>query len=271
MKKILLLFLLFPVFVFAQLTPKFLSLKPVYTNFAVFGFTASDQNWTVPDGVTQIFVDVIGAQGGSKGSALGGLGGRIVANMNVTPGETLFFMVGGQPTNQTAVYGNGGNGGVNSTVSSLTNLAGGGMSAIFRTSVAIDNALIVAGGGGGAAGGKRGGNAGGANGENIDLRSGRGGTQTGGGIPGDISDGQTVNPTPGEKGKGGSAGSTNVGTWNAGGGGGAGYFGGGGGVAGGAAFGSGGGGSSWANTSATTNIRNAGANNTGNGKIVVYW
>jgi hypothetical protein len=271
MKKILLLFLIFPIFVFGQLTPQFLSLKPVYTNFTVFNFNGSDQSWVVPTGVPQIFVDVIGAQGGSKGSVLGGLGGRIVANINVTDGETLLLMVGGQPINQNAVYGNGGNGGVNSTVSSLTNLAGGGMSGIFRTSVGIDNALIVAGGGGGAAGGKRGGNAGGTNGENIDLRSGRGGTQTAGGIPGDILDFQTVNPTAGQKGIGGSAGHTSVGTWNAGGGGGAGYFGGGGGVAGGAAFGSGGGGSSWANTSATTNIRNGGANNSGHGKIVIYW
>ena len=57
MKKILLV-LFFPLFALAQVTPEFLQLKPVYTKFVRFDYTGAIQTWTVPVGVTKIFIDV---------------------------------------------------------------------------------------------------------------------------------------------------------------------------------------------------------------------
>jgi hypothetical protein len=48
--------------------------------------------WTVPAGVTSIGVDASGAQGSGT---LGGLGGRVLAIVPVTPGEALTVEVGG--------------------------------------------------------------------------------------------------------------------------------------------------------------------------------
>ena len=59
-----------------------------------FDFTETIQSYTVPAGVSQIQVDMQGGQGGSR-TALGGLGGRLQALIDVTPGETLFVFVGG--------------------------------------------------------------------------------------------------------------------------------------------------------------------------------
>lgn len=270
MKK-LLFALVFPFCLTAQVAPEFIHLKPVFTKTEVFNFTGSDQQWVVPAGVTQVFIDVFGAQGGnSSGGAFGGLGGKVRAILPVTPGEILLLMVGGQPTSRTAVYGNGGNAGTNTSNVNNENMAGGGMSAVFRTSFDMSNALLVAGGGGGAAFQKNGGFGGGLTGGNPDLRCGFGGTQTAGGAAGQVLDGQSVSPTAGQSGQGGQGGSTTASTHNAGGGGGAGFFGGGGGVAGGAGYGSGGGGSSWANPS-FTKIATMSGFNTGHGKIIIYY
>lgn len=76
MKKILLV-LFFPLFALAQISPEFLQLKPVYTNYVRFDYTGAIQTWTVPAGVTQIYVDVVGAQGGSSSPYLGGKGGKV--------------------------------------------------------------------------------------------------------------------------------------------------------------------------------------------------
>lgn len=78
----------------------------MFTKTVVFNYTGADQQWVVPLGVTQVFIDVFGAQGGtSVAPGAGGLGGKMRAVLNVTPGETLLLMVGGQPTSRVAVYG----------------------------------------------------------------------------------------------------------------------------------------------------------------------
>ena len=161
MKK-LILALFFPFFISAQIAPEFIHLKPMFTKTAQFSYTGTDQQWVVPLGVTQVFIDVFGAQGGTSTSpGAGGLGGKVRAVLNVTPGETLFLMVGGQPTSRLAVYGNGGNGGTNTSNVNNQSMAGGGMSGVFRTSISMANALLIAGGGGGGAGGRSGGGGGG--------------------------------------------------------------------------------------------------------------
>jgi hypothetical protein len=274
MKKIIIVFL-FPLWVFAQITPEFLQLKPMFTKTAQFSYTGGDQQWEVPPGVTQVFIDVFGAQGGTSTSpGAGGLGGKVRAILNVTPGEILFLMVGGQPTSRLAVYGNGGNGGTNTSNTSNQSMAGGGMSAVYRTSINMSNAIMVAGGGGGGAKGRNGGAGGGLTGlvsTDDPTRGGKGGTQSAGGAAGTSLDGQVTNPTAGQLGQGGAGGIINTNTWNSGGGGGAGYYGGGGGAGGGNYFSGGGGGSSWANSTICFKISTIPNFNSGHGKIIIYY
>lgn len=69
-----------------------------------FDYTGALQTYTVPDGVTSVQVDCVGATGakptgkyfGNKYAA--GKGGRVKTEMSVTPGETLFIWVGKEPS-----------------------------------------------------------------------------------------------------------------------------------------------------------------------------
>ena len=280
MKKIIVLFLL-PLFAFAQVTPEFLQLKPVYRNFVRFDFTGAIQTWTVPSGVTLIYVDAAGAQGGSGGTNIGGKGGKVSGIIAVTPGDVLQITVGGQSTTNIAVYGFGGNGGRSTSFGTIAR-AGGGLSAISTAApVTQANAFLIAGGGGGTPTSGFAGNGGAGGGLNgISATSNYGGvftrgggaTQLAGGVAGTPSDGNSTLPTAGSAingGAGGIVGGASAG-WNGGGGGGAGYFGGGGGAGGGNAQGSGGGGSSWTNPSLqqVSNISNF---NTGHGRVIIYY
>jgi len=280
MKKIIFLFLL-PVLVFSQIKNEFLQLKPVYTNFVRLDFTGAIQTWTVPSGVTLIYVDVAGAQGGSAGANIGGKGGKVSGIIEVVPGDVLQITVGGQSSTNIAVYGFGGNGGRSTSFGTIAR-AGGGLSAISTSApVTQANALLIAGGGGGtptSSYASNGGAGGGLNGVSATSNYGgaftRGGgaTQLAGGVAGTASDGNSTLPTAGSAingGAGGIVGGASAG-WNGGGGGGAGYFGGGGGAGGGNAQGSGGGGSSWTNPSLqqVSNIPNF---NTGHGRVIIYY
>lgn len=280
MKKIVILFLL-PIFAFSQIKNEFLQLKPVYRNFVRFEFTGAIQTWTVPSGVTLIYVDVAGAQGGSGGTNIGGKGGKVSGIIAVTPGDVLQITVGGQSTTNIAVYGFGGNGGRSTSFGTIAR-AGGGLSAISTAApVTQANAFLIAGGGGGTPTSGFAGNGGAGGGLNgISATSNYGGvftrgggaTQLAGGVAGTPSDGNSTLPTAGSAingGAGGIVGGASAG-WNGGGGGGAGYFGGGGGAGGGNAQGSGGGGSSWTNPSLqqVSNIPNF---NTGHGRVIIYY
>lgn len=280
MKKILLV-LFFPLFALAQISPEFLQLKPVYTNYVRFDYTGAVQTWTVPAGVTQIYVDVVGAQGGSSSPYLGGKGGKVSGLLTVTPNDVLQITVGGQSTDNIAVYGFGGNGG-RSTIYGTIARAGGGLSAISTAApVTQANALLIAGGGGGTATNGYAGNGGAGGGLNgisatsnyggVNTRGG-GASQIAGGVAGSTSDGNSTNPTAGTAingGTGGIVGGFSAG-WNGGGGGGAGYFGGGGGAGGGNAQGAGGGGSSWTHAS-VSQVSNVSNFNTGHGRVIIYY
>ena len=262
---------------YGQLTSQFIQMKPrTFPNQApTFNFTGSDQTWIVPANITSILVEAYGAQGGSKDVA-GGLGGKVQAIIKVTPGETLYIMVGGQPSlnSITAVYGNGGNAGTNASSAAKQGAAGGGMTALFRTSVVMSNVLLVAGGGGGAATGRIGGDAGGLVGgvsSSDSTRGGKGGTQFAGGAAGSAIDTQVTNPTYGQLGVGGTGGTINSGTWNSGGGGGAGYYGGGGGAGGGNYFGAGGGGSSYVTPINSASVKHFTPSNSGNGSLIIHY
>lgn len=247
----------------------------VPTGSVTYTFTGAIQSWTVPSGVTSISVDVQGAQGGGGSTSSNNKGGRIQAKISVTSGTTLYVVVGGQPTTNTAVYGDAGNGGAGNAYGK----AGGGYAGIFTGSTPSQaNALALAGGGGGFSGsGLDGGAAGGVSGSNGaqggysgTSEGGKGGTPTAGGSSGGNYDQQSTLATSGSALKGGNGGGVNINGWNGGGGGGAGYFGGGGGAGGGASIGAGGGGSSWVISTATL-VTNTAGFRVGSGQVTINW
>ncbi|MBK9632658.1 MAG: hypothetical protein IPO62_16655 [Saprospiraceae bacterium] len=125
-----------------------------------FDFTGSMQTWTVPAGVTTIFIEAYGAQGGSNPmGVVGGLGGFASGNLAVSPGTTLNIFVGGTGIATTTINSpNGGfNGGGNGGTTAATNFnprggGGGGASDIRIGGINLTDRIIVAAGGGGAGG-----------------------------------------------------------------------------------------------------------------------
>lgn len=199
-----------------------------------YTFSASNQSFVVPAGITQIYVKLWGSGGGgghyggwSFGSHGGG-GGHTRGLVPVTPGETLIVRVprGGyaNPGATSAPFGGGSStsGGDNQYAA-----GGGGYCGLFRGSTPL---LIAGGGGGGGSAVNRhdmnnGGAGGGYNGmrgeagEQVQAWSGSGGSQTAGGLGG------TGTNTTGQSGSYLQGGSVNGSVY--GGGGGGGYYGGG--------------------------------------------
>ncbi|MFD3293382.1 fibrinogen-like YCDxxxxGGGW domain-containing protein [Aquirufa sp. KTFRIE-69F] len=259
--------------------------KPFVNTTQVFSYSGAIQKFIVPNRVTSIQVNAIGAKGGTGARGqIGGAGANISTTLNVIPGQTIYIVVGGFPgQSATAKYGFGGNGGSGGNYGG----AGGGLSGVFTSaSPANANALVVAGGGGGGAGistefNYTGGNAGNtisgtsSNGnqpvepayiKNSKYQNGYAATITTPGLAGEPYD-------PGTKGTngndilGGSGGSdTGVGTWNGGGGAGGGFFGGGGGAGGGGATGGGAGGAT--KSSSAYSIFGT-PNTTGDGSVAI--
>lgn len=248
-----------------------------FQNTITFNYTGSQQSWLVPNGITKIRIDLVGAQGGGTN---GGRGAKVTAELAVNTGTTLIIVVGGQPNNANAVYGGGGAGGSNAATTTRNGFAGGGLTGIYLSSVSQVNALAIAGGGGGNSGlnGKLGGAAGAPNGSNGgqgnfsgSQEGGRGATQSAGGARGVSVDPATTISTAGTALNGGRGGSINSSSWTAGGGGGGGYFGGGGGAGGGSSVGAGGGGSSFVNSTVASNILYTSGFNTGNGRVIISY
>src|SRR5690606_3841278 len=59
-----------------------------------FNFTGGLQTWTVPTGITEIEVEVAGAQGGSNSYSRGGFGAVVKSKIAVTPGQVINLYVG---------------------------------------------------------------------------------------------------------------------------------------------------------------------------------
>jgi hypothetical protein len=249
-----------------------------------FDYTGSVQSLTVPAGVTQLQLEVWGANGGgssssSYGTYLGGIGGYSVAEMNVSEGQTLNIYVGGVGQSGTASSGTpqggwngGGNGGYGSSYS--YGGAGGGATDIRLGGSALANRILVAGGGGGAGYGATqnaitgglGGATSGTQGNvssSYSSRLGGAATQSGGGAAG----AESYPGTAGSLGQGGNA-NTSTSCSYGGGGGGGGYYGGGGAGGGSPYAGAGGGGSGYVASSLTgqtMTYENAPANPNDNG------
>lgn len=269
--------------------------QTVYT----FDYTGAEQTFVVPAGVTSIEVDVRGAEGGDAiGTAVGwgggpcnvdgGDGGRVVATIPVTPGETLYLYVGGEGSMITGGF-NGGGSPAPCSGTEVISAGGGGGSDIRQGGNTINDRIIVAGGGGGASGSgntsystnNNSGAGGGLTGANSVVPSsgpcliGLGGTQVAGGNGGNNSCWCVLTDVGGNGslGQGGNSSCVASGLSTcscsgtgcvSGGGGGGGYYGGGAGLS----FGGGGGGSSYTFGSATA-ITHTQGYQTGNGQIII--
>ena len=120
--------------------------------------TAGSNPVSIPEGVQRINVVLIGAPGAStspsSGTTIsGGRGARVAGPLGVTPGETIFAVVGGSPASTTRWIG-GFNGGGTSprNVPNFDNPGGGGGGAsdIRLDPSDLSSRVAVAGGGGGA-------------------------------------------------------------------------------------------------------------------------
>ncbi len=259
--------------------------KPILPTNYNYQYTGAIQQFIVPNRVTSIQVNAIGAMGGTGGGGQkGGAGANITTTINVTPGQVLYIVVGGYPgQSATAKYGFAGNGGLASGGTAYGG-AGGGLSGVFTSnSPANTNALVIAGGGGGGSGtgGTTGYNGGAAlNSNGTTAANGQGSTnysvssryQFGYGAS-TISvgvGGYAFDNAPAQNGadgngiNGGEGGSGTI--WQGAGGGGGGFYGGGGGAGGGAANGGGGGGS----TKSISGHQSFGImNTTGDGSVTI--
>jgi len=159
-----------------------------------FQHTGATVEWIVPNGITNVTFEALGASGGSIvnqwGGYLfyGGLGGRVQGNLAVAPGQTLFITVGGLGQNG---YSMGAGGGFNGGAPGGAYGGGGGGATDIRVGgVSLSSRVVIAGGGGGAANsaialgdysGGRNGNGGGTGPLTSSLGTGTGGLYSGGG------------------------------------------------------------------------------------------
>ncbi|MCW8896915.1 MAG: HYR domain-containing protein [Flavobacteriales bacterium] len=231
-------------------------------------YTGAIVNWTVPAGITNLNIEVRGAEGGytTSSTVVPGLGAIMIGDFAVNPGDVFKVLVG---ENNNA--GNGGGGG--SFVTDLSNnpfiIAGGGGGASGGIDSPDKHGQVGTTGGTGAGGGGTGGTAG--NGGNVGasfaagaggglLTNGADGWTTGSGGQAFINGGAGANVGFGIGGFGGGG----NGSGNQVGGGGGGYSGGGGGSNS-AGAGVGGGGASF---NSGTNQNNTSGANTGHGMVV---
>ena len=270
---------------------------PASKNSTKFIYTGQEQTFTVPQGVTKVTVTARGAGTPSNKYTTGALGGLVKATITVTPGETLYVLVGGAGTVRSNRQGGigGFNGGAKGGKGNFHNggAGGGGASDVRQGGDQLQNRVIVAGGGGGSGRGVYGfyaWGAGGAGGGNTGEdgfpgpyypsgEGGGGGTQTQGGAggPGGYLSGSGGAGASGSLGTGGAGGCCTQHSAGGGGGGGGGYYGGGGGGAGVLATsgygggGGGGGGSSYVEPSATHVTNTQGAGSSGDGRVIIAW
>ena len=242
-----------------------------------YTYTGAVQTFTVPAGVTSISVDAYGASGttGNNYTKLG-KGGRVQAELTVSPGDTLYLYVGEAPHySGYSIQPGGWNGGGNGPNPGSIGIGypGGGATDIRIGGAALTDRVIVAGGGGGQGNGPNGGggHGGGLAGQNgVGINSshsgpqyGAGGSQSSGGAGGYAwyGDGTPtytiITSSNGQLGQGGT-GDTESG------GGGGGYYGGGGGADGG-----GGGGSSYTDPTLSSSVVHTQGVQTGSGQLFI--
>jgi Glycine rich protein/HYR domain/Secretion system C-terminal sorting domain len=245
--------------------PQAASTCVVANDSTVFNFTGTVQSFVVPPGVTSVTIKTWGAQGGANWVNNVNFGGYVQGTVAVTPGQTLYVYVGGQPTTTAGGFNGGGAG-------DGAGKGGGGGTDVRTISNDLNSRLVVAGGGGGAGYWSSlhivGGVGGGLNGGNgyrntVADAGGLGATQTAAGASGTCVN-FNVTTMAGGFGFGGTPLSFNCGCEG---------YGGGGGWYGGAGSGNcrgGGGGSGYVIPAATNVVTTAGVN-AGNGKVVITY
>jgi hypothetical protein len=124
-------------------SPQAASSCVVANDSTVFNFTGAVQTFTVPPGVTQVAIKTWGAQGGANWVNNTNFGGYVKGTVSVTPGQTLYVYVGGQPTTTAGGFNGGGAG-------DGAGKGGGGGTDVRTISNDLNSRLVVAGGGGGA-------------------------------------------------------------------------------------------------------------------------
>ncbi|UOQ97241.1 glycine-rich protein [Hymenobacter sp. 5317J-9] len=219
-----------------------------------YNFSGSPQTYTVPPGVTKLLVDMAGASGANgMGAGVRGLGARVQATLDVTPGQVLTLVIGNTGISSGAYNGGG-------RVSAGATGGGGGATDIRLGGTALTNRVLVAGGGGG--GGTAAGGCGG-----LAACAGANAPNAAGGGPGTATSAGTGGAPGGGAGSGATGGAGSI----TGGGGGGGYFGGGG---GGGAFvggsyygGGGGGGSSYADGTVASGVVHTAGYQSGDGYV----
>ncbi|HQQ93502.1 MAG TPA: T9SS type A sorting domain-containing protein [Bacteroidia bacterium] len=269
-----------------------------------FNYTGSMQTFTVPNCVSLINFDIRGGQGANAQDKLtsnstGGLGGRVVGDLTVTPGQVINLFIGGSGnTNGNGGFNGGGNGGASTAGSSCAGGpagGGGGATDVRVGGITLADRVAIAGGGGGSgrdycngscqpcgcggSGGAGGGLSGlvgqaanncGFNYPGNGTNGGSPGTAATGGAGG-VGDGGGPNGTAGALGQGGNGG---TGSYDvAGGGGGGGYYGGGGGgsASSGSGVGGGGGGGGSSYLGSLLNAVTTPSFNSGDGKIIISY
>jgi len=105
------------------------------TLFAFFQQFTGDATWTVPPGVTRVYVEISGGGGGggglfgtfqASGGGQGGWGEVRAGFLEVFPGGTLTLIVGAGGTAGAANGGTGGNGGTTGVLGGTTTISAGG-------------------------------------------------------------------------------------------------------------------------------------------------
>ncbi len=140
-----------------------------------FTITSGCTTWAVPNGVTSVAIEAVGAAGGSAAGGAGGSGSLVNATLSgIAPGEQI----------RLCANVGGGSGGGGQDFLSGSGASGGGASAVF-VGTDFSRPVVVAGGGGGAggvSGSGGGGNAGAPTGNAGETapRGGGGGNSTAG-------------------------------------------------------------------------------------------
>lgn len=106
-----------------------------YKNFVTFG--SGSGTWTVPAGVTKIYVEAWGGGGGGNWYAGGGGGSYVCGIITVTPGSTVGYSVGAEGAGGSNTGTNGGSSTITYAPSSVTFTAQGGFGATFSSSLVV--------------------------------------------------------------------------------------------------------------------------------------
>lgn len=128
------------------------ALRAAGSHQETFSYTGVGQKFKVPSGVKSITIDASAAAG--AGGVLrphGGRGGRVVATVPVTQGETLYVFVGGQGSDAFGGFNGGGSGGSEPSCGNCS-YGGGGASDVRAGGSNLSNRIVIAGGGGGGGG-----------------------------------------------------------------------------------------------------------------------